>query len=97
MILLSDLAKDCIDAMRCSKDAIDRLVTERCRIGALAADPCEDRECGPALFRYSALDGGAHNCLFCNALTAPTHESLGVVPTYPSHCVVVCDACRRVI
>jgi hypothetical protein len=96
-ILISDLAKDCIDAMRKSKEAIDRMVLERYRLGALALAPTADAECGPALFRYSALDGGPQACVFCAAPTTPSADTLNALPTYPAHCVLLCDACRSCI
>ena len=97
MILISDLVKDCIDAMRCTKETIDHMVAERYRISALSHGQCDAHTSSPPLFRYSALDGGAHSCIFCDSPTAANLRSLGTLPTYPSHYVVVCEQCRECI
>ena len=83
--------------MRRAKDDIDQLMAERCRLTAFGNLACDGQSCAPALFRYSPLDGGAAGCVFCNLPTAATAASLGKLPTYPSHCVVVCERCRDAI
>lgn len=95
MFNISDLAKDCIDCMRQTKESIDRMVCERYRLATSAFEPNPDIDPAPSLFRYAAINGGAHHCVFCESPTVVTCETLSVLPIYPSHFVAMCSACKQ--
>ena len=94
---LSDIAKDCFDALRKAKDFIDHLIEEQSRVLRLNPLPRETDRVNPSVFRYAGRPGSRYRCLFCDETVVltetTTRTSLCHMSILPAYFTCVCNVC----
>ena len=100
-MIISDVAKDCIDCLKRTKEEPDRLSEERARISALAlpvATGCTPKTpVFPPIFKYAAAAGGIHHCLYCNSVTRIDGSNIQELAIYPASFIAVCTECQSIM
>lgn len=99
-MILSDVAKDCIDSAKRNKDLSDRLENERARIANLAlpsSGSAADSHPYPSIFRHASTSGTPHKCFYCNAATLATTKTVRTSPLYSATFVTVCEPCLALL
>ena len=93
-MIISDVAKDCIDSLKRNEDSSDRLSAERVRL-SMQSHPPSGPELFPPIFRYGSTGSGVHRCLYCDRQTRVTADSIAVLATYPANFIAVCADCTE--
>ena len=100
-MIISDVAKDCIDCLKRVKDEPDRLAEERARISTLAlpaATSCASKTpVFPPIFKYAAAAGGLHHCLYCNSVTRIDAANIQELTIHPASFIAVCTECQSIM
>ena len=94
-MIISDVAKDCIDSLKRIKDSSDRLSAERVRLSMQSRPPPASPKLFPPIFRYGSTGSGVHRCLYCDRQTRVTADSIAVLATYPANFIAVCADCTE--
>lgn len=100
-MIITDVAKDCMDVFRHAKEFVDSLWQEQMRLMCLLAQcdspPTTHSLVYPSMFRYGAADrtSAVYSCLFCNQPTSLASGSLRHFAFQPAYFSVLCADCHR--
>lgn len=99
-MLLTDLAKDCYDALRTAKVYVDKALEENLRqlylLDVGESSECSEEPAGPSLMRFGTVGTMAeYKCLLCNRPC--TEHKMYHFHFLPSYLAAICDECEQVM